>query len=345
MQIPEIVFERSAGENLLLTIAIPTFNRRELLLGLLKQLEVLLAELRFSVHVEILISDNASTDDTSSALAEYAEGNVLRNIRIQRHEKNVGTDLNFLSLIVAARGAYFWLMSDDDRFVADGFQKLIGIIASANPPEFLLINQLTMSGNGKRYFDWRDESVENLDQFVGDVYSYLTFVGIIVFRRRDIDFRVYEKYSGTLLLISYVFIDSVLASSAPGLRMSDPAISYKPDNTGGYALFGVFCDEFGKVLKYARSRGASRKTIAAVANMHLRRFLMGAILLYRKNLYLKKENFKLEPRWRVLRRLFQFSIAYPSSYGRLFTSVGLLYMPYRLISVLLPALRNFGRWI
>ena len=51
----------------LLTIAIPTYNRSEDLAGLLEVLEPQLAEFP---QVEVLVSDNASTDDTPRARSE-----------------------------------------------------------------------------------------------------------------------------------------------------------------------------------------------------------------------------------------------------------------------------------
>ena len=76
-----------------LTIGIPTRNRRDYLLALLHSIEP-------HEGVEILVSDNASTDDTARTLANYR----MPGFRYWSNPENVGFGRNFLKLIEQAQG-------------------------------------------------------------------------------------------------------------------------------------------------------------------------------------------------------------------------------------------------
>ena len=75
----------------LLTIAIPTFNR-----------DIYLEKLLFNLHKEILtitdqlsiiVSNNASTDNTNTVLRKYQL--LIPNIIIINNNENLGSDENF----------------------------------------------------------------------------------------------------------------------------------------------------------------------------------------------------------------------------------------------------------
>src|SRR5579859_7609105 len=93
----------------LLTIAIPTYNRapylKELLLVLFDQL---LDEPRF----ELMISDNATSDETPAVVDEFVKQGL--QLRYIRNQTNIGPDANFLQCFEKARGKYVWILGDDD---------------------------------------------------------------------------------------------------------------------------------------------------------------------------------------------------------------------------------------
>ena len=60
--------------------------------------------------LEIIVSDNCSTDDTESLVQSYSDP----RIRYFRHEKNIDPNDNFNFCLQKATGAYFLLLHDDD---------------------------------------------------------------------------------------------------------------------------------------------------------------------------------------------------------------------------------------
>src|SRR5262245_49498567 len=63
--------------------------------------------------VELVISDNASTDETEAVCRDLVRADA--RVRYQRHPENIGLLNNFISTINTARGTYFRWISDGDR--------------------------------------------------------------------------------------------------------------------------------------------------------------------------------------------------------------------------------------
>jgi glycosyltransferase involved in cell wall biosynthesis len=102
-----------------LTIAIPTYNRAALLdrqLGWLSR-----AVAGHQERCEVLISDNASTDETPRVVERWRQAlaNDGVTVRTYRNERNLGAIRNIAFCIGEARGRYVWAVSDDDT-IDDG---------------------------------------------------------------------------------------------------------------------------------------------------------------------------------------------------------------------------------
>ncbi|MBX9259366.1 glycosyltransferase family 2 protein [Desmonostoc muscorum CCALA 125] len=112
----------------LLTIAIPTYNRAELLN---KQLAWLAQAIKgFEDDCEILVSDNCSTDNTQEVIQKWQA--TLNNITFKsnKNSKNLGVVKNIMYCLNSATTKYVWTIGDDDpiqdRAVAYVISKLRG---------------------------------------------------------------------------------------------------------------------------------------------------------------------------------------------------------------------------
>jgi glycosyltransferase involved in cell wall biosynthesis len=90
----------------LITIAIPTFNRAALLKDCVQS-----ALSQTHPNIEVLVSDNASTDDTTKVLREFGD----KRLRVMRQETNIGLLPNWNACVAAAKGEYVVFVCDDDR--------------------------------------------------------------------------------------------------------------------------------------------------------------------------------------------------------------------------------------
>lgn len=68
--------------------------------------------------IEIVVSDDASPDDTIAIAESYRS--KLRHYTFIAQPTNLGSDRNFLAVVAAATGDFIWLMGDDDRIEPGG---------------------------------------------------------------------------------------------------------------------------------------------------------------------------------------------------------------------------------
>ncbi len=95
----------------LLTIAIPTFNRSELLN---KQLTWLAQAVKgFESDCEIYISDNCSTDNTKEVVKNWQKTLTNITIRYNKNPQNIGLMRNFAACMQVAKSEYVWVIADD----------------------------------------------------------------------------------------------------------------------------------------------------------------------------------------------------------------------------------------
>ena len=92
----------------LVSVGIPTYNRRPLLERAIRSvLDQDYPEL------DLVVSDNASSDDSESALRALASADP--RLRYERARENRGHAVNFRRVFELARGDYFMWLSDDDE--------------------------------------------------------------------------------------------------------------------------------------------------------------------------------------------------------------------------------------
>ena len=98
----------------LVSFCIPTFNRGRYLRSLLDTLQLQLSG--FPYPYELVIADNASSDDTAEVLAEYAGRLPIRSLR---HAANIGCFANVQFVMLQAAGRYVVYLSDDDCILGE----------------------------------------------------------------------------------------------------------------------------------------------------------------------------------------------------------------------------------
>ncbi len=106
--------------NPLVSLCIPTFNRSRYLNSLLETLRLQMAA--FPYAYEIVISDNASTDNTPELIAHHAQWLPIRCIR---QSENIGCFPNVQFVMTQAQGRYMIYMSDDDCVLGEPLAQAI----------------------------------------------------------------------------------------------------------------------------------------------------------------------------------------------------------------------------
>ena len=114
----------------LLSVIVPTFNRSPLLARLLETVEVAWhrSELCES-ELEILVYDNASTDDTWPMLQKLTKESRLP-LQLKRQDRNVGFIGNIMSGFTQASGKWVMVCGDDDEMHEEGLSRIFHTIGS-----------------------------------------------------------------------------------------------------------------------------------------------------------------------------------------------------------------------
>ncbi len=218
-----------------LSICIPTFNRSTFLAELLDSIVSQFTETDIQEHVEIIISDNASEDDTTTVVEEYQK--KYKNILYYRHDQNIGAPHNVSSLLKRGIGKYLWLIGDDDIITSDALKHILSELRTAdygavllnfsqgeykNPNIVMLRNCLHIKED-KLYDNFKDFFAgTDFKNFFG-----INFMSAIIYNREQFERAAQEAdvYLDTCYYQSYAFLYSARIGKL--LRLATPMVVWR----------------------------------------------------------------------------------------------------------------------
>lgn len=109
-----------------LDILIPTYNRVEYLIANLFQVSEFITSVNLDKIVGIIISDNASNDETEVKVRKFINENLnpLLKIFYHRNQENIGLKNNILNVLSLADAQYIIFLGDDD-FISKEYWEFI----------------------------------------------------------------------------------------------------------------------------------------------------------------------------------------------------------------------------
>ncbi|MDD5020755.1 MAG: glycosyltransferase family 2 protein [Endomicrobiaceae bacterium] len=162
----------------LLSICIPTYNRSE---SLLQTVESIINSDGFDEKVEIVISDNCSTDDTEQICRDYT--NKYNNVKYYRQLKPTNiADENFIDALSFATGKYIKLNNDTAPFKANTLQFFLNKIQEslADGRQLLFIADIHHKKfiSREKFYNKKIKAylTENLDDFIDIVSTSVTWI-------------------------------------------------------------------------------------------------------------------------------------------------------------------------
>ena len=235
----------------LLTIAIPTYSRAACLKELLS---VLADQLKDEPRVELIISDNASPDETPSVVQDF----VARGLRVRylRNEQNIGADANFLQCFEQAHGKYVWLFSDDDLIAPRGACQNSPAYCEAAEYDLIWVSACSFRKFHKpRAAKVRPDAVEISDSkaYVKRIHVLFTFITGNIINKDTVALEAgptaFSSLVGTSLAqLGWTY--TALNRFTRGLYIREELVAMRENNTGGYKLFLCRCSD----LRWRRSR-------------------------------------------------------------------------------------------
>lgn len=280
-----------------LTIIVPTYNRS----GTLRQLLTCLREETLSLRdrIDVIVSDNASTDDTESIVR--AMHDQWPELIVIRQARNVGADENFCSCVERVTGGYFWIIGDDD-LPRKGVVAMVLELLTDRQPDLLYMQSEwvdVIGGPGPLVDRMQVESLDDKG-FAEAVHVWLTFIsGLIISHDallKALGGHSIRRYTGTYL-VQLGWVLPVLRSGSTFVRVMKPCVLATRNNTGGYAVLTVFGVNFPRIV---REEFGERSSIGRVlVSRTVRDYLPGLIRAARAA---GRDRFAMEDPWHAMRR-------------------------------------------
>lgn len=192
----------------LVTVGIPTYNRASTL-G--RAIESVLGQ--DYPHIEVVISDNASTDETQAICKEFQEAD--NRVRYIRQLSNQGATANFNQVLQQASGDFFMWLGDDDWLDRGYISNCIRILLE-EPDKSLICGQARYFREGKFVYEGRkldllqDSGRERMLAYYRQVEGNETFYGVM--RRKDLSRVALQNTMGGdwLLIATIAFMGKVI---------------------------------------------------------------------------------------------------------------------------------------
>ena len=269
-----------------LSICIPSYNRADLLND---TLDCISSQLR--PEVEIFVSDNASTDNTSEMLRSWEQ--KLPNFRWHRLPENVGYDRNFINLINGATGDYCWILSSDDLVEPGTIDAILSGLSSHSSLSGVTLNgkgfsrdmnvqiQETTFSNHKNLN--RDTLFEDGELAYSEIGEYFGFVSAQVINR-ELALKVIKDdliYDYLNLYIHVYVIGRILQIAPRWLYLDQPLIQWRSGNDSIHELgrirrLAVDVNGFEKISRDVW--GISSKPYRTVQERVCRMFVCASLL-------------------------------------------------------------------
>tara|TARA_B100001750_G_C15498166_1_gene595509 strand:- start:401 stop:1363 length:963 start_codon:yes stop_codon:yes gene_type:complete len=137
----------------ILTIGIPTYNRREIVTSCLENLE----KDSLLENLETLVIDNFSSDGTFKSLLKKFK---QKNLRILQNDENIGFSGNTLELIKQCETDYLLWNPDEDKIIKSNVDPLIEFLIEKKPmmlcPQYYVNNKLYRGRNSSSLIKPKD---------------------------------------------------------------------------------------------------------------------------------------------------------------------------------------------
>jgi glycosyltransferase involved in cell wall biosynthesis len=129
-----------------LSICIPTYNRADRLDRLVGSLVAQIQkEPELEDNIQLLISDNCSTDNTQPICEKWAKAAPF--IFYSRNTWNIGGDINQVRSVELAAGRYAWIIGDDDMVRDGGVATVFSRLTPEKTQFFLDFACMDLNGN------------------------------------------------------------------------------------------------------------------------------------------------------------------------------------------------------
>jgi glycosyltransferase involved in cell wall biosynthesis len=191
-----------------ISICIPQYNRIEYLVSNLKRIA-----LQTYSDIEITISDDCSTDDTSRIIEEL-KTDFRFPIIYSRNNTNLGYDRNMRKSMELATGDYVIILGNDDSFFKhDDIEALVHFIIENNYPDIGFCNYVEDKNHDQVFKRASTSAVIGTGYPVAlKYYRSFSFVAGIIWKRSFFEKINTDKFDGSVYSQIYLATKTILSN-------------------------------------------------------------------------------------------------------------------------------------
>ncbi|NQU32099.1 MAG: glycosyltransferase family 2 protein [Bacteroidetes bacterium] len=245
----------------LLSICIFTYNRQPYLSQLLLSIENEFRKPELNQSVEIIISDNASTDKTSEIVSYFTQ---FLPINYHRNKINLGADENLKIAATLAKGKFIWFISDDDIVIHGAINIILQFLQKYDEYSYIYFPRVLANSLGDIIEGLAPEpnidktqhfnsGIELLSSNKGRMLGLFLFVSSIIVKRA-----LWEKnigmYKTKIRGWSHAIPILNIIKNAKCAIIKDPGIICRLNNSNEISSL-VWFDNYIKVFLYAKNIG------------------------------------------------------------------------------------------
>ena len=264
-----------------LTIAIPTYNRVDKLKYALKYV----IQYSEKESIEIIVSDNASTDGTEEYVCSLIERNTM--IKYYRNDENLGFDGNFLNCLEKATGKYVWLLSDDDILLPGAIESVLETLKECPICIHLntssLISDEPLKFTSPRYKEEGIVKYTDKNKFLHTVGIYCTFVSALVFNVDLVhEINDKEQYFRTNILQSHIYLETMKKEGAYIINTKN-CLAARGNRTISYDLYRTWINNYSELLlNTGKKCGFDERILSEILEQSLETNIYNFILHFRR---------------------------------------------------------------
>lgn len=247
----------------LLTIAIPTWNRATFLMQTLEQLRQETVAIP-NGHVEILVSDNCSSDDTSDVVHTFSESGIP--LRYVRNERNIGSDANIAQCFNLAKSKFVLILGDDDLFT-DGALRLVLNRLKREEYGVVCLKPYGFESDFRKEYPrstkGKEREFQDISRFLTAISSLMTLISSCIINKDLLPEVDANELCGENLVQVHLVLQAALAAKK-NLFLDYYLIACKRNNSGGYDFSQVFVSNLGSILDHHKIFGLTEQAIQSI---------------------------------------------------------------------------------
>lgn len=256
----------------LLTIAIPTWNRAS---SLDKALDHLLNQIEyFKKYIEVIISDNASSDNTSEIVNKHIALHPKMNIIHNRNIVNIHFYGNFKKCRELSSGKFMWLLSDDDFVCSHVVSELVENLKEKEDYAMIYLKNDISMNFFKKYIITGEQLIEKETYNIGLISS------VIFLNDKENDKFLFNRYSNSPF-IGFIFMLNSFNFKKSLLVLQGNCLLAANQESTANDFFEIFVNGMEHVIDYMRFINISKKIITNFRKSYLLNFIRPSYIIYK----------------------------------------------------------------